>query len=462
MIKQSVIQNVLFEALSLGGDFAEIFIENRFNNSFQMIGGKIEKGLKGRDFGIGVRIYFGTNSVYTYTNNLEQDNLVKMVRKAVYMKKNNDKVQVMPFIEVFTKDRHHIKNSIQGNDFEKIELMKKISQAAFGYDEVIKQVVANYVDYKQEIIIANSEGMYIEDQRNRTRLMVSASAESKGDIQTGSMNKGAHQGFEFYENVDIDYMGKEASRIAKTALHSKYAPSGKMPVVIDNGFGGVLFHEASGHGLEATSVAKGISVYSGKKGQKIASELVTAIDDGTIANAWGSQNVDDEGIATQKNILIEKGILKSYLIDRLNGRIMGEKSTGSGRRQSYKFAPTSRMTNTYIDNGESTFNEIIEDTEYGLYTKYMGGGSVNPATGEFNFAVMEGYMIRNGKIAEAVRGATLIGTGFEALENIDKVGNNLEHGQGMCGSASGSIPVNVGQPTIRIKSMTVGGRSEER
>ncbi len=462
MISQKIIQDILFEALRLGGDFAEVFIENRTNNSYQMIGGKLEKGVKGRDFGIGIRIYFGINSVYTYTNNLNSDNLIEMVRKAVHQKTINKDIEVMPFNNTEIVDYHNVLNTGNSTDEEKIDLMKRISKSAKNYDEVIKQVISNYVDYKQEIIIANTDGLYIEDERVRTRLSVSASAEANGDIQTGSMNKGAHQGFDFYNTVDVEFLGNEAARIAKTSLNSKYAPSGQMSVVLDNGFGGVLFHEASGHGLEATSVAKGISVYSGKSGQKVASDLVTAIDDGTIKNAWGSQNYDDEGNPTQKNVLIEKGILKSYMVDRLNGKIMNEKSSGSGRRQSYKYAPTSRMTNTYIDNGDSKFNEIIENTEYGLYCKYMGGGSVNPATGEFNFAVMEGYMVRNGKIEEPVRGATLIGTGFETLNNIDMVGDNLDFGQGMCGSVSGSVPVNVGQPTVRIKSMTVGGRSEEK
>src|SRR5699024_4212277 len=224
---------------------------------------------------------------------------------------------------------------------------------------------------------------------------------------------------------------------------------GLMPVIIDNEFGGVLFHEACGHALEATFVAKGTSAFAGKLGKQVASPLVTAIDDGTIPNAWGTLNIDDEGTPTQKNILIENGILKSYLVDKLNSKRMDHKPTSSGRRQSYKFAPTSRMNNTYIANGESSFDETVSSTESGLYAKKLGGGSVNPATSDFNFAVMEGYLIENGKMTKPVRGATLIGNGIEVLEKIDMVGNNLSHGQGMCGSLSGSVPVNVGQPTIR-------------
>jgi len=233
-----------------------------------------------------------------------------------------------------------------------------------------------------------------------------------------------------------------------------------MPVLIDNGFGGVIFHEACGHGLEATSVAKKASVFADKIGQQIASPIVTAIDDGTLPNEWGSINIDDEGSPARRNVLIENGILKTYLVDYLNGLKMTppRPSTGSSRRQSYQFAPTSRMTNTYIAPGHETPEAIIADTEYGFYAKQMGGGSVEPATGEFNFAVVEGYMIRHGKVAEPVRGATLIGKGSEVLMDIDRVANNLKHGQGMCGSISGSVPTNVGQPLIRVKQMTIGGR----
>ena len=229
-------------------------------------------------------------------------------------------------------------------------------------------------------------------------------------------------------------------------------------MAIENGFGGVIFHEACGHALESAAVAKGHSVFAGKLGRQIASPLVTAVDDGTLLNQWGSVNIDDEGAPAQRNLLIEKGILKGYMIDRLGSRRMGMPSTGSGRRESYRFAPTSRMTNTYIDAGTDTREEILSSMEYGLYARRMGGGQVNPITGEFNFAVTEGYLVREGKICEPVRGASLIGKGSEVLMKIDRVSDNLEAGQGMCGASSGSVPVNVGQPLIRVSEITVGGR----
>ena len=253
-------------------------------------------------------------------------------------------------------------------------------------------------------------------------------------------------------------VGRKAAAQAITNLEADYCKARKMTVAIESGFGGVIFHEACGHSLEATSVAIGASQMAGKLGQKIANEKVTAVDDGTIPNAWGSMNIDDEGNPARRNVLIESGILKNYMIDRLGSRRMGMPVTGNSRRENYSYEPTSRMTNTYILNGPDKNKEIIESIEYGLYAKEMGGGSVNPLTGAFNFSVREGYMIRNGKICEAVRGASLIGTGSQILQDIDMVGQNLACGQGMCGSRSGTIPTDVGQPLIRVKSITVGGR----
>ncbi|WP_330638657.1 TldD/PmbA family protein [Romboutsia hominis] len=338
--------------------------------------------------------------------------------------------------------------------------MKRAYKSAKSYNSLISQVSVGYLDKEQQVLIANTEGLYVEDRRIRTRLSINSVASNETENQTGFEGPGASMGFELFEKIDPEYYGKEASRVAVTMLNAKNCPAGKMTVAIDNGFGGVIFHEACGHSLEATSVAKGNSVFSDKLGQQIASTKVTAIDDGTLTNHWGSANIDDEGNPTKKNVLIENGILKSYMIDKLNGRRMNMKATGSSRRQSYKFAPTSRMTNTYIANGTDDPKDIIKSIDNGLYAKKMGGGSVNPVTGEFNFAVSEGYLVKNGEIVEPVRGASLIGKGSEVLMNIDMVGNNLKQAQGMCGSSSGSIPTNVGQPMIRVKEITVGGREE--
>ena len=266
---------------------------------------------------------------------------------------------------------------------------------------------------------------------------------------------------EFYDTTQPEDIAKEAARIALVMLEAKDCPSGKMPVVIDNGFGGVIFHEACGHALEASAVSKDQSVFTNKLNTKIASDCVTAIDDGTIPNAWGSQNVDDEGNPQQKRVLIKDGELTSYMIDTLNGRRMNMASTGSSRRQSYKYEPTSRMSNTYIAAGKDKFEDLFKGIKKGLYAKKMGGGSVNPQTGEFNFAVNEGYMIIDGKITYPVKGASLIGNGAEILMNIDKVSDNLKRAQGMCGASSGNIPTDIGQPAIRVSSITVGGTVNE-
>jgi len=463
MLKRNIINNVIDAAMSRGGDFAEIFIEDRFNTVISLSSGDIEKSLSGRDFGVGIRIFKGLKSIYVYTNNIEEENLIKLAKEAALGLKKEDVNKKIELMKMEVKNNHVIKKypaSVLSS--EKIELMKRAYNKANQYDELIKQVKVNYMDYDKKIMIVNSEGLNKTDRRTRTRIFVTSIAGKDGEMQTGSDSIGAHKGFELYDGSIVDDVAIEASRIAKAMILADKCPSGKMDVVIDNGFGGVIFHEACGHGLEATSVAKGNSVFAGKLGEKVASEIVTAIDDGTLDNEWGSSNIDDEGNSTTKNILIENGILKNYMVDKFNGRRMEMSATGSSRRQSYKYAPTSRMTNTYIANGKSTKEEIIKNTENGLFARKMGGGSVNPMTGEFNFNVMEGYIIKNGKIERPVRGASLIGKGSEVLNRIDMVGNNLKLGQGMCGSISGSIPVNVGQPTIRVKDITVGGVKEAK
>ena len=287
-------------------------------------------------------------------------------------------------------------------------------------------------------------------------------AADQGKIETGFEGPGASAGFEFFlNNVDIESLAKKTAEKTIMMLEAKECPSGKMPVVIGNGFGGTLFHEACGHPLEASMVSKNLSVFSGKVGQQIASPILSAIDDGTIPNGWGSNNIDDEGNKTEKTLLIENGILKDYLIDDFNGRRMGRKGNGACRRQSYKYEPTSRMSNTYICAGKSTPEEIIKATKFGLYAKSLAGGQVNPVTGEFNFGCSEAYLVRDGKICEPVRGASVIGTGPDILMKIDMIGNDLLRGQGMCGAASGFIPVDCGQPTIRVSEMTVGGNGGE-
>ena len=461
LLTERLVTDVLLATLSTGGDFAEIFMEDTYNTMIRMINGTVEEGVTGRDYGVGIRIFQGMRSVYAYTNDTARENLMKVALEAAAALADTPKVKSIVLARMAVEKFNPIVlEPRQVASGDKVGVMKRAHAAAFDHHEQISQVAINYLDTDQSVFIANSEGLMADDRRFRTRLAINAVATKGNEKQSGFYGPGRHMGFELFEHLDVEEYAQEAARIAVTMVNADYAPSGKYPVIIHNGFGGVIFHEACGHGLEATSVAKGASVFAGKLGEKVASELVTAVDDGTIPNAWGSQNIDDEGHKTRRNVLIENGILKGYMIDKLNGRRMGMEPTGNSRRQSYKYAPTSRMTNTFICAGQSSVDEIISNTEYGLFAKHMGGGSVNPATGEFNFAVSEGYLVRNGKIEKPVRGATLIGRGSEILQKIDMVGSNLSTGQGMCGSISGSIPADVGQPTIRVTEITVGGRKE--
>lgn len=460
MLSKALIQDLITAALSTGGDFAEVFVEEKQTNSIMMLGGKVEDSVSGRDFGVGIRIFQGLRSVYAFTNEHTEAKLTTMARQAAQaIHGAGPQARTLSLLSGATYDRHPIR--LLPSDIphaQRVAVMRDAYQAAKGYDPVIAQVTVRYLDEDQSVLIANSEGTFAGDRRIRSRMNIEAVASSGSEMQTGFYGPGAHQGFEFFEQNDMTRYATEAARIAVTMLRAGECPSGKFPVVIDNEFGGVIFHEACGHGLEATSVAKKSSVFADRIGEQIAPTIVTYIDDGTLPNEWGSQNLDDEGELIRRNVLIENGVLKGYLIDKLNGRRMEMAPTGSGRRQSYKFAPTSRMTNTYIAPGDSTPEEIIANTEFAIFAKKMGGGSVNPATGEYNFAVSEGYIVRDGKVCEPVRGATLIGTGLDTLQKVDMVGNNLAHGQGMCGSISGSLPVNVGQPMIRVSELTVGGR----
>lgn len=459
MISRELCQRVLAKAVSTGADYAEIFAENTVNHSINMIADKVDSIQDAVVAGAAVRVHRGLRSVMATTVDTTESGLLRCAAEAAQALGEGDAQMEIVLKQRLFGDIHPIVTvpSTVGNR-EKVALLKEGYFAAREHSDAIRQVRGTLLDVDHNILIATSEGLYTQDRQIRTRMMIDAVAEVNGETQTGSCRPGKRMGLELFDRINPRDVGIHAAKQAITMAGAGYCPAGVMPVAIDNGFGGVIFHEACGHSLEATSVAYGRSQFAGKLGQKIANEKVTAIDDGTIPNAWGSINIDDEGTPARKNVLIEKGILKSYMIDKFNGRRMGMESTGNARRQSYAFTPTSRMTNTYIAPGDDRNEDIIASMEYGLYAKEMGGGSVNPVTGEFNFAVNEGYIVRNGKICEPVRGASLVGKGSDVIQNIDMVGSDLDMGQGMCGSSSGSIPTNVGQPLIRVSSITVGGR----
>lgn len=456
---QTLLGEVLDAALANGADFAEVFLEERYQSRISFLDGKVKDAVSGQDWGAGVRVFYGHNAIYAYTNDLSREGLIQTAEIVAKGASAPERHSRKPFAAVeaprYTKVQIH---PLDVPKTDKVALLAKADKAARAVDPQIVQVDVGLSEQVQRVRIANSNGIWAFDERPYIRISISTIASDGKEQQTGSQSPGAGMGWEWTRTIDVENLAKLAADQALTMLKADYAPSGKMPVVIDNGFGGVIFHEACGHLLETTSVAKGASRMCGKLDQQVAHPSVTAVDDGTIEDSWGSLTLDDEGLPVQKTVLIENGILKSYMVDQMGARRTGYAPTGSGRRESYKYAPTSRMRNTYIAPGDTSLEAMITSIEYGLYAKKMGGGSVSPGTGDFNFAVTEGYMIRDGKIAEPVRGATLIGNGVDVLMKIDMVGDDLKLAEGMCGSISGSVPVTVGQPAIRVSEITVGGR----
>ena len=460
MIAKNLIERVLQKAMTTGADLVELFAERTRNSVMYMADSRVESIRDNTLSGVGIRAFVGTRTGCGSTSDMTEQGLMRCAASVAAAVGDAGNTPSVCLTERIFPNIHPVK--IVPSDAmlaRKVELLRIGDEAAKSYDKRVVQVQSTLLNTDRSILIANTDGLLTTDRNVRTRIAFNVIASDGHENQSGSYAPGRLMGLELFDEiVDPADAARRAAAQAITNLGAVYCPAGKMTVAIENGFGGVIFHEACGHSLEATSVAIGASQMAGKLGQKIANEKITAVDDGTIPGAWGSVNIDDEGTPTQRNVLIENGVLKSYMIDRLGSRRMGMPVTGSSRRQNYTFEPTSRMTNTFIENGPDKNEDIIASIEYGLYAKSMGGGSVNPLTGAFNFAVSEGYIIRNGKICEAVRGASLIGTGSQILQNIDMVGQNLERGQGMCGSASGSVPTDVGQPLIRVSSITVGGR----
>lgn len=456
LINESVLKKVIDAALSKGADFAEIYVEDTRKKQFAFMDGKPDKAISGHTLGAGVRVFRGTEQIYVYTNDLSEAGLLKVARQAAEaLASSQRRAAVAPGkLHVFGQPKP-LKTSSSEPQWGALRLM---NETARGHNSLITQVQAQLNETVKSVHIMNSEGIHKFEGRNYLNGSVFAFAEENGQRESG-MDRTAFIGsHEDWSKVDFKAMALKAAGQSLRVLRAAWTPAGEMPVLLDSAFGGVIFHEACGHGLETTSVAKNASVFCGKMDQKIAHESVTAIDDGTRDGDYGSLQIDDEGEATQKTTLIENGILKSYIVDKMGSRKTGYKITGSGRRQDYRFAPTSRMRNTYIAAGPHSFEDMIKDIDYGLYARDLGGGSVNPATGSYNFAVTEAFMVRNGRIEEQVKGASLIGTGIDTLGNIVKVGKDLKLSPGTCGSSSGMIPVTVGQPPLLVSKLTVGGK----
>ena len=451
--------DIIFEALSLGADFCDLFIEKSRVETISMNSSKVKDLKTGVDFGVGVRLIFGTKALYGYTNSVDKEELINLTRILAEQYKKEGKGEKSLIFQ--SKNIKHIGaiNDTNTELSEKISKLHELDKKTRGQNQFINQVNLSLFLKKQEIEIFDSEGLHLSDTRPYCRIAATAIAKDGQEQATGSWSPGVRGGYEFIQNLDIEWMSDYIAKQAVNVLRAKPCPAGQMPVVIDNGFGGVIFHEACGHSLETTSVEKKSSEFWDKKGELIAHESLSAVDDGTIDHLWGSLSVDDEGMETQKTQLIKNGVLTNFLCDRMGEIKTGHPRTGSARRESYKYAPASRMRNTFIEPGKYDLEELLSSMGDGLYAKSMGGGSVNPGTGEFNFSVQEGYMVKNGKLTEAVKGATLIGKGGDIMKNISMVGANLDFAAGICGSVSGGVPVTVGQPAVKVDTILVGGKA---
>lgn len=463
MLDPNLVAEVLNTARGGGADWAELFCEDTLTGQLRLHQGELKDALNDNRFGAGIRLLYGSKVVYGYTNDVTREGLLEVADALARAQGGAGVTDArgaggLDFRQAQRRSLYTpARPPQQASKRERLELMRRAHGAAQG--EHIQTVDVRFMDRSQRVLVANTDGDWAEDERVWTRLFVSAIAQDGTRRESGYHAPGAARGLEFFEEVTPESVGAEAARIARTMLKAGYAPAGKLPVVIGNAFGGVIFHEACGHILETTAVEKNASVFADKLGQKIAGDCVSAIDDGTIPGAWGSLNLDDEGMPGERTVLIENGVLKSFLADRVGELKTGHRRTGSGRRQDYTYAPASRMRSTFIAPGDSTPEQLISQVDYGLYARTMGGGSVTPGTGDYNFSVDEAYLIRGGQLAEPVKGAALVGNGAQDLLNIVGVANDLALGQGMCGSVSGSVPTDVGQPHILISEITVGGRA---
>ncbi|WP_028309472.1 TldD/PmbA family protein [Desulfitibacter alkalitolerans] len=457
MIKKTDLQEILAVAKKYGGDFAEIFIEKKNSSGVGLEAGKIERVVSGVDIGAGIRVITGENTSYAYTNDLSIEALMNAARIVAKSAGNDENPVSIDLSKEYKQRNVHVEKEPDTIPIDKkVEKVVEANRVAREVDDRIKQVMVGYGDVVQEVVIANSLGELVEDKRIRTRFVVNSVAAEGSLIQTGYEAVGSFAGFELFDEMDSMDIAKKAARRAVKMLEARPAPSGRMPVVMTSQSGGTMVHEACGHGLEADLAQKKLSVYAGKKGEQVAAPEVTVIDDGTMKK-YGYLTWDDEGVKSRRNTLIKKGVLEEFMYDRLTAMKEKRESTGNGRRESYQNRPIPRMTNTYIDRGSVDPEKIIKETKKGLLVEKMGGGQVNTTNGDFVFDVAEGYLIENGEVKEAVRGATLTGNGPKVLSKIDMVGNDLGFAIGTCGKDGQGVPVSDAQPTLRVTELVVGG-----
>jgi TldD protein len=460
LVDESVLQRVLATALRTGGDFAEVFVEDKRSSSAMLDDGRVEELTSGRDRGAGIRVVVGDTTGFAHTADLSEEGLKAAataaaaaarsggggVRQVTLTRRDVTKPYV---VETYPEDIAKA---------AKVELLTRADGVARAASGSITQVAANYGDSRRRILVANSDGLLATDDVVRTLFSVSCVATGDTGMQTGRESVGHTIGWELFDRTSVEDLAERAAQRAVTKLAARPAPSGEMPVVIASGGGGVLFHEACGHGLEADLVGKGASVFRDRVGQQVAAKGVTVVDDGTVAEEWGNFAIDDEGNPASRNVLIEDGVLTDYMWDHLRARKEGRESSGNGRRQSYQHLPMVRMTNTYLMPGTDDPDDIISSTPRGVYVKHLGGGQVNTATGDFVFGMTEAYLIEDGQVTEPIREGNLIGNGPEVLASIDALGDDFSMGPpGMCGKDGQGVPVGDGVPTLRVGRLTVGG-----
>jgi len=458
MLDKNVFSKVLDEALKRGGDFAEIYVEEKTISNIYFDDNKIESINSGREKGAGIRVIKDGSTAYVYTNDLSTESLLDAASAANHAAGSRKTIN-RPEIALNLKSIDDQLNLHPGqlSFADKIEHILSANKIARDYSKEIRQVTITLGDVRKNVQIANSDGELVEDERSRVRMTVNTVAAQGNVVQTGYESAGEIGGWELLQKVSLDDMALKAASLAVNMLTAQPAPAGKMSVVMSSTAGGTLVHEACGHGLEADLVQKGLSIYKDNRGRKVAAPGVNIIDDATIEGQYGSYKFDDEGIRAQRKVLIENGELRGYMYDRLTAKKDGTESTGNGRRESYQHKPIPRMSNTLIGPGSEEPELIIKSTAHGLLVKKMGGGQVNTTNGDFVFEVQEAYLIENGEITAPVKGAILTGNGPEVLKNIDSIGNDLGFGIGTCGKDGQGVAVGDAQPTIRIKQLTVGG-----
>ena len=458
-LEAALIDAVIGRALSNGGDFAEVFVEDSVGLGMRLEDGKVEQTTGGHEHGAAVRLNSGDRTYYAYTDEVDEAGLFEAAA-AVTAALRSGAAGASTHLGSRRSEpgRHPVQVPPETVPIvRKRDLLHVADEAARGCSALVGQVIAAYSEGRQRVLVANSLGDFVSDDRTRVRFLTTVIARRDGIIQTGYQTIGRSAGFEILDENAVTELAVKAAGKAVTMLDARPAPMGAMPVVLANGFGGTLFHEACGHGLEADAIAKGASIYADRMGDVVAAPIVNAYDDGSLANGWGSADFDDEGVPTRKTMVIQEGRLCGFLYDRLRARRAGVESTGNGRRQSFRHVPLPRMTTTCIAPGDATPEAIIAATAHGFYAKSLAGGQVEPASGNFVFGVSEGYLIEKGKVTTPLRGATLVGNGIDILKQIDMIAADFDVKSGVCGKDGQSVPVGTGQATLRIRQMTVGG-----